>query len=47
MENPSVLDLQVVERWDGIVPMVVGPRADGADMLLPIKATDLNGGIRP
>jgi prohibitin 2 len=35
-ENPSVLDLQVVERWDGIAPLVVGPSADGANMLLPL-----------
>jgi prohibitin 2 len=42
MENPSVLDLQVVERWDGIVPMVVGPNADGANMLLPLRSTRTN-----
>lgn len=41
-ENPSVLDLQVVERWDGIVPMVVGPGADGANMLLPLKTSRTN-----
>lgn len=41
-ENPSVLDLQVVERWDGIVPMVVGPGADGANMLLPLKSARTN-----
>ncbi len=38
MENPSVLDLQVVERWDGIAPLVVGAHADGANMLLPIQS---------
>lgn len=37
-ENPSVLDLQVVERWDGIVPLVVGPAVDGANMLLPLNS---------
>jgi prohibitin 2 len=37
-ENPSVIDLQVVERWDGIAPLVVGPGADGAAMLLPLNA---------
>jgi prohibitin 2 len=42
MENPSVLDLQVVERWDGIVPMVVGPHADGANMLLPLQTARTN-----
>ena len=38
-ENPSVLELQVVEHWDGIVPMVVGPGAHGANMLLPLRDT--------
>jgi prohibitin 2 len=38
-ENPSVLELQVVERWDGIVPLVVGPRANGANILLPLQST--------
>jgi prohibitin 2 len=41
-ENPSVLDLQVVERWDGIVPVVVGPGADGANMLLPLHTVRTN-----
>lgn len=35
-ENPSVLELQVVERWDGVTPLVVGPGATGANMLLPL-----------
>ena len=35
-ENPSILELQVVERWDGITPLVVGPGAQGANMLLPL-----------
>lgn len=35
-ENPSVLDLQVVERWDGATPVVVGPGAVGADLVLPL-----------
>jgi prohibitin 2 len=37
MENPSVLDLQVVEKWDGIAPLVVGPAAQGANILLPVQ----------
>ncbi len=36
-ENPSVIELQVVERWDGIAPLVVGPGAEGASMLLPLS----------
>ncbi|MHC1763173.1 MAG: prohibitin family protein [Verrucomicrobiia bacterium] len=35
-ENPGVLDLQVVERWDGATPVVVGPGAVGADLVLPL-----------
>jgi prohibitin 2 len=38
-ENPSVLDLQLVERWDGIAPLVVGPGAEGANILLPLRKT--------
>lgn len=35
-ENASVIDLQVVEQWDGVTPLVVGPGAKGAAMLLPL-----------
>ncbi len=42
MENPSVLDLQVIEKWDGIVPMVIGPGAEGANMLLPLQTGRTN-----
>ena len=35
-ENPSIIDLQIVERWDGITPLVVGPAAQGAGMILPL-----------
>jgi prohibitin 2 len=35
-ENPSVLDLQIVEHWDGVTPLVVGPGVSGADMVLPL-----------
>lgn len=35
-DNPSVLELQIIERWDGITPLVVGPGATGANMLLPL-----------
>jgi prohibitin 2 len=35
-ENPSVLELQIVERWDGYTPLVVGPAVTGADMILPL-----------
>ncbi|MEX2044183.1 MAG: prohibitin family protein [Opitutus sp.] len=35
-ENPSVLDLQVIELWDGATPIVVGPGVGGSQMLLPL-----------
>ncbi|PYJ58043.1 MAG: hypothetical protein DME24_17720 [Verrucomicrobia bacterium] len=35
-ENPGILELQIVERWDGTTPLVVGPGATGANMLLPL-----------
>jgi prohibitin 2 len=37
-ENPSILQLEIVERWDGITPLVVGTNATGIDMLLPVGA---------
>jgi prohibitin 2 len=41
-ENPSVLDLQIVEQWDGIVPLVIGAGAEGSDMLLPLGTRTTN-----
>jgi len=41
-ENPSIIDLQIVERWDGITPLVVGPTASGASMLLPLGDFSVN-----
>ena len=35
-ENPSVLELQIIERWDGVTPLVVGPGVTGANMMLPL-----------
>ena len=35
-ENPSVLELQIIERWDGVTPRVVGPGVTGANMMLPL-----------
>lgn len=35
-ENPRVLELQIVEHWDGVTPLVVGPGATGASMMLPL-----------
>jgi prohibitin 2 len=44
-ENPSVLELQIIERWDGITPLVVGPGATGANMMLPLG--DFTTGANP
>lgn len=41
-ENPAVLELQLVQRWDGIAPLVVGPGAQGANMVLPINPSSTN-----
>jgi prohibitin 2 len=35
-ENPSVLELQIIEQWNGTTPLVVGPGVTGANMLLPL-----------
>ncbi len=44
-ENPSVLELQIIERWDGVTPLVVGPGATGANMMLPLG--DFGTGASP
>lgn len=44
-ENPSVLELQIIEHWDGITPLVVGPGATGANMMLPLG--DFTTGAAP
>lgn len=38
-ENPTFIELQIVEKWDGKTPLVVGA-SGGANMLLPL--TDLD-----
>jgi prohibitin 2 len=35
-ENPAVIDLQLIEKWNGITPLVVGG-GKGANILLPLK----------
>jgi prohibitin 2 len=35
-ENPSFIQLQIVEKWDGKTPLVVGSGASGVNMLLPV-----------
>jgi prohibitin 2 len=36
-ENPSFIQLQIVEKWDGRSPLVVGGGAGGANMILPLN----------
>lgn len=35
-ENPSVMELQIIEHWNGVTPLVVGPGVTGANMVLPL-----------
>jgi len=39
-ENPDLIQLQIVERWDGRSPMVIGGGGSGggATMILPVEA---------
>jgi prohibitin 2 len=41
-ENPTFLKLQIVDRWNGTTPIVVGGQVGGAEMLLPIKPPEAN-----
>jgi prohibitin 2 len=36
-ENPNFIQLQIVEKWDGKTPLVVGSGMSGANMLLPMS----------
>jgi prohibitin 2 len=35
-DNPGLVQLQIVEKWNGISPLVVGSSGNGANILLPI-----------
>lgn len=35
-DNPGLVQLQIVEKWNGISPLVVGGGGSGANILLPI-----------
>lgn len=45
-ENPSFIELQVVEKWDGKTPLVVGSGMSGANMLLPLSEPDKKAATR-
>jgi prohibitin 2 len=42
-ENPSVLELQVIEHWDGVTPLVVGEGVTGTNMMLPLGGSGAHG----
>jgi prohibitin 2 len=42
-KNPELIDLEIINSWDGLTPRVVSGGVGGADMLLPIDKT----GTRP
>lgn len=35
-DNPGLIQLQIVEKWDGKAPLVVGGGGEGAQMILPV-----------
>lgn len=35
-QNPALIQLQVVEKWDGKAPLVVGSNAGGSNIILPL-----------
>lgn len=35
-DNPALIQLQIVEKWNGISPLVVGGGGSGANILLPL-----------
>lgn len=36
-ENPAFIQLQIVEKWDGLSPVVVGSGGDEAKVMLPLS----------
>lgn len=36
-ETPQLIDLQIVEKWNGVSPLVVGEGGRSANMLLPLS----------
>lgn len=35
-DNPGLVQLQIVEKWNGVSPLVVGGGSSGANILLPV-----------
>jgi prohibitin 2 len=36
-DNPNLVQLQIVEKWNGVTPLVVGGNGSGANILLPLN----------
>ena len=36
-ESPGLVQLQIVEKWNGVSPLVIGSGGSGANILLPLK----------
>ena len=46
-ENPLVIDLQIIEQWDGVSPVVVGGGSDGgAGIMIPVDPFARDGDRR-
>ena len=47
-QNPAFIDLQIVEKWDGQSPMVVGDgKSEGAQVMIPVDALGKSTPPRP
>jgi prohibitin 2 len=45
--NPAFIDLEIVDRWNGITPRVVGGTVGGAQMLLPLGRVEPSALTQP
>jgi prohibitin 2 len=36
-ESPGLVQLQIVEKWNGVAPQVIGTGGSGANIILPLK----------
>jgi prohibitin 2 len=41
--NPALIQLQMIEKWDGVSPLVVGGEGQGANVLVPVGDLDRGG----
>jgi prohibitin 2 len=46
-KNPALIDLEVITKWNGLTPRVVGGGAGGAAMLLPMGDVPQAGQTQP